>query len=97
MQINSSNLEWLLIYSSSCCNFDLKRTSLDNSDVTNTDVVETIRNNVYFGDCLKSVASEEEAVALVKDLSSTLQNGRFKIGKWMSNIIVARTRGRACN
>ena len=62
----------------------MKRTALDNRDVTSSDVVETIKNNVYFGDCLKSVASEEEAVALVKDLSSTLQKGRFKIGKWMS-------------
>ena len=71
--------------SPSCSNFALKKTALDNKDTTGRDDVETINNNFYVDDSLKSVASEEEAVTLIKDLSSTLQKGGFKITKWISN------------
>ncbi|XP_072014570.1 uncharacterized protein [Amphiura filiformis] len=71
--------------SPSCSNFALKQTAVDNEDFCSIDVVETIKNNFYVDDCLKSVASEESAISLVKNISSTLQKGGFRLTKWVSN------------
>ncbi|TWW61443.1 hypothetical protein D4764_04G0000900 [Takifugu flavidus] len=41
--------------------------------------------NFYVDDCLKSVATEEEAVALVKSLRDLCAEGGFSLTKWVSN------------
>lgn len=56
----------------------------DNQNDFGTDVVNTIQRNFYVDDCLKSVGNEDEAVMLVKELSSLLGRGGFKLTKWTS-------------
>ena len=40
---------------------------------------------LYVDDCLKSVASQEKAVLLVKQLTELLACGGFRLTKWISN------------
>ena len=44
-----------------------------------------MERNFYVHDCLKSVASEESAILLVKDLTELLSKGGFRLMKWLSN------------
>jgi hypothetical protein len=46
---------------------------------------DTVRENFYVDDCLKAVATPEEAVTLVKDLRSMLAEGGFRVTKFASN------------
>lgn len=54
--------------SPSCANFALKKTAIDNASHFDNQTIETVRQNFYVDDCLKSVGSEDEAVKLAKDL-----------------------------
>ncbi|XP_028408734.1 uncharacterized protein LOC114531301 [Dendronephthya gigantea] len=71
--------------SPSCANYALKKTATDNVDHFDEKTVETVRRNFYVDDCLKSVADENEAVKLAKDLRDMLARGGFKLTKWVSN------------
>ena len=71
--------------SSSCANFALKKTALDNTSHFDHQTIETVRRNFYVDDCLKSVGSEDEAVKLAKDLRDLLALGGFNLTKWLSN------------
>ena len=48
--------------SPSCANFALRRTAEDNKEDFDPKAIETVERNFYVDDCLRSVASEEEAV-----------------------------------
>ena len=48
-------------------------------------MTDTIKHNFYVDDCLKSMPSEAEAMALVRDLSAVCQFGGFQLVKWISN------------
>lgn len=73
------------ISSPSCANFALQRTAEENCDKFDAEVVDTVKSNFYVDDCLKSVATEEQAIILVKDLKDMCAHGRFKLTKWVSN------------
>jgi hypothetical protein len=70
------------VSSPSCSNYALRQTAVDNKDGI---VADTVNRNFYVDDCLKSVSSEEEAIALVEDLTTVLKKGGFKLTKWVSN------------
>ena len=71
--------------SPSCANFALKKTPKDNEADFNHQVIETVEQNFYVDDCLKSVSNEEDAVDLAKQLRELLAQGGFKLTKWLSN------------
>ena len=71
--------------SPSCCSFALRKTADDNKDYFDKETVETVENNFYVDDCLKSVETEEAAIRLVNQLNKLLALGGFRLTKWMSN------------
>ncbi|XP_042586291.1 uncharacterized protein LOC122138292 [Cyprinus carpio] len=73
------------VSSPSCAAFALRKTADDHQCEFHEEVVQTLKENFYVDDCLKSVASEEEAVSLVQDLSNLCQQGGFNLTKWISN------------
>ncbi|KAI7790112.1 hypothetical protein IRJ41_020083, partial [Triplophysa rosa] len=48
-------------------------------------VIDTIYTNFFMDDCLKSVASEQEAILMIKDLTNVCLTGGFQLTKWVSN------------
>lgn len=71
--------------SPSCCNYALRQTVLDNADTYGKELCNTVLNNFYVDDCLKSVDSDEKAIELVKGLTSLCARGGFRLTKWFSN------------
>lgn len=53
--------------SPSCANYALRRTADDNAGHFPPEVVSTVKNNFYVDDCLRSMASEEEARKMIQD------------------------------
>ena len=49
------------------------------------ETIDTVNRNFYVDDCVKSVATTEEAVRLVEDLPALLRRGGFRLTKWISN------------
>ncbi|XP_078252913.1 solute carrier family 28 member 3-like [Rhinoraja longicauda] len=52
------------VLSPSCANFALRKTAEDNGAHFSEEVVDTVKNNFYVVDCLKSMPSEPEAVRM---------------------------------
>lgn len=73
------------VWSPSCCNYALKRTAEERESIYGKDVTQTVLKNFYVDDCLKSVATEDMAVNLVRSLQSMLRQGGFHLTKWVSN------------
>ena len=71
--------------SPSCANFGLRRTAEDNCQEFSKEAVDSVQDNFYVDDCLKSVPSETEAVGLVNELRTLLSKGGFRLTKWISN------------
>lgn len=71
--------------SPSCANYALRRTAQDNSIKASAEAVDTILNNFYIDDCLKSVKHAAQAIALYKDLKAMCASGEFNLTKWISN------------
>ena len=69
----------------SCCTYAMHRTVQNHEHQFSESACETVRRNFYVDDCLKSVSSVEEAVALVKELKTLLAQGGFNLTKWTSN------------
>lgn len=69
----------------SIANFALKQTGIDNSERYSSQVIDTIHHSFYVDDCLKSVASVEEAIKLIKDLRDACTLGGFTLSKLVSN------------
>ena len=55
--------------SPSCSNYALKRTSIDGKDQFGLEAAKTLQNNFYVDDLLKSVAQEDQAIQLIKNVS----------------------------
>ena len=72
-------------WSPSCCSFALRRTAEDSRHDFDEDTVHTVLSNFYVDDCLKSVATVEQATRLARQLMSLLQRGGFKLTKWVCN------------
>lgn len=71
--------------SPSCASYALRRCAEDNKNSFDEAVVDTVLRNFYVDDCLRSVASEQEAVKLYQDLKAICQTGGFRLTKWMTN------------
>ncbi|MEL7343074.1 MAG: hypothetical protein AAGM67_21500, partial [Bacteroidota bacterium] len=71
--------------SPSCANFALKKTALDNSSDFNQETVQTVLNNFYVDDCLKSVPTTTDAIQLSTEIRELLAMGGFRLTKWLSN------------
>ncbi|XP_077381791.1 uncharacterized protein LOC144021408 isoform X2 [Festucalex cinctus] len=68
--------------SPSIASYALRRTAEDNQTTASPEAVQTVLHNFYVDDCLKSVATEEEAVTLIKDLRILCAKGGFTLTKW---------------
>ena len=71
--------------SPSCANFGLRRTAEDNQQAFSKEAVNSVKDNFYVDDCLKSVSSENKAIVLVDELRQLLSKGGFRLTKWISN------------
>ena len=71
--------------SPSVCRFALERTAEEHGKTCDSETVNTIKENFYVDDCLKSVDSEKNAIELIKQLTSLLKQGGFHLTKWISN------------
>ena len=72
-------------WSPSCCTYAMHRTVQDYEHQFSESACETVKRNFYVDDCLKSVDSVEEAVALASELKELLARGGFNLTKWTSN------------
>ena len=71
--------------SPSCANMALRQTARDHGTEFDGSVTETVNNNFYVDDCLKSIENEEKAIKLMQDLTALLAKGGFNITKFTSN------------
>ncbi|KAL0177328.1 hypothetical protein M9458_026222, partial [Cirrhinus mrigala] len=71
--------------SPSCASYALRRCAEDNKSSFDAAVVDTVLCNFYVDDCLRSVASKQEAVKLYQDLKAICLKGGFRLTKWMTN------------
>lgn len=71
--------------SPSCANFAIRRTAEDNCQKYDKEVTDTVLYIFYVDDCLKSVSTEQQAIALRRDLRDLCSQGGFKLTKWVSN------------
>ena len=63
----------------------LRKTAEDNQANFPTEVIETVNQNFYMDDLLKSLPSEEDAVTMVKNLTTICSKGGFTLTQWISN------------
>ncbi len=73
------------VSSPSCATFTLLKTAGDNQDDYPNEVVNTVHQNFYVDDCLKSVNTMEQATSLYQHLTDLCSKGGFKLNKWVSN------------
>ena len=73
------------VSSPSCASYALRQTANDYQGNFLPQVAQTIRHNFYVDDCVTSVATEPEAIQLVKDLTSLCSKGGFQLTQWVSN------------
>ena len=62
-----------------------RKTALDNAAEFSPEAVNTILESFYVDDCLKAVATVEEAMSLSAELRSFTQKGGFRLTGWVSN------------
>jgi hypothetical protein len=67
-----------------CTNYALRRVA-DDDGYANDFVKDTIKNDFYVDDMLKSVDNDEIAVSLALDLTDRLASKGFRLTKWMSS------------
>ena len=68
-----------------CANYALKASADDNEAELGSASANFIRREFYVDDGLKSVASVEEAVTLIKDTKGMCKRGGFNLHKFVSN------------
>ena len=71
--------------SPSCSNYVLKRTSIDGKDQFGKAATETLQDNFYVDDLLKSLDNEREAIKLMKNVKAMCASGEFKLTKFLNN------------
>ena len=71
--------------STSCCIYALRRTALDNKDKYAKEVCDTILNNFYVDDLLKSYSNDMEAVDQILKVIELCGEGGFTLSKFVSN------------
>ena len=73
--------------SPSCSNYDLKRTSIDGEDQFGKAAAETLQDNFYVDDLLKSLDNEREAMKFIKNVKVICASGGFKLNNFLSNSV----------
>ncbi len=73
------------ISSPSCANFALRQSAIDTRNQLGEDAFNTLMNNFYVDDLLKSTPSEEEAVSLLASVHKMCHSGGFNLTKVVSN------------
>lgn len=73
------------VSSPSCATFALLKTADDHQNEYPPEVTNTIRQNFYVDDCLKSVNTVGQAIALYQHLTELCAKGGFPLNKWISN------------
>lgn len=73
------------VSSPSCATFALKQTADDSEGKYSQEALDTIRYNFYVDDCLKSVLTEEEGIAMVQELKAICATGGFRLSQCSSN------------
>ena len=68
-----------------CTNYALRRTAIENKNKYGKDAAETLKNNFYVGDMLKSVENEDKAITLKKDVKLMCQEGGFNLTKFANS------------
>ena len=71
--------------SPSCANFVLRKCAEDQSRQFKAEVVQTVLQNFYVDDCLKSVTTDEAAMSMCQDLIRICAYGGFGLTKCVSN------------
>ena len=75
------------IFSSACTLFCLRLTALDYGKQYYPFIPKIIHLNFYVNDCLVSVDTAFQAIAVVEQLTSLLCKSGFRLTKWLTNII----------
>ena len=70
--------------SPSSSNYALRKTAAYNETKCGTKVAETLRNNFYVDDRLKSVSNEETAIKLIRCVRKICADGGFHLTKFVS-------------
>lgn len=68
------------VSSPSCASYALRKTADDNQSDFVSEVTQAVRQNFYVDDCLKSSATEGEAIQMIQDISA-LSEGGLRVGK----------------
>ena len=68
--------------SPSCCSCVLKRTSIDGEDQFGKSTSETLQDNFYMDDLLKSLDNEWQAIKRIKNVKRMCASGGFKLSKF---------------
>ncbi|XP_070570012.1 uncharacterized protein [Ptychodera flava] len=71
--------------SPSCASYALRRTADDNRGNFDADIINSVYRNFYVDEFLKSVLNPSVAKKFVKEITSLLSEGGFKLTKWISN------------
>ena len=71
--------------SPTCANYAVQRTARDNREHFDALVLYAALRSFYVDDLLKSVGSEETAIALARQLTEMLKRGGFRLCKFISN------------
>lgn len=67
------------VSSPSCTSYALRKTA--NQSEFEHEATQAVRQNFYVDDCLKSSATEGEAVQMIKDIGALCQKGGLHVGK----------------
>ena len=73
------------IWSGSAANYCIKRAARDNENSSNQEVAESLRNDFYVDDWLKSIEDEEKAAKFTHDVTEMLKKAGFRLTKFISN------------
>ena len=68
-----------------CSNYALKKTSVDYKHVYGSEASNTLQQNFYIDNLLKSVKIEEEAIELIKSIKLLCKFSGFNLTKLLSN------------
>ena len=71
--------------SPSCAAFALQPTARDNITGASEDVLQTVMNNFYLDNLLKSCANVQEAKNLISQLNPLLESGGFHLTKFVAS------------
>ncbi len=72
-------------YLPSCASYALRKCAEDHGTLFKLDVADAVLRNLYVDDCLKSTATETQAIELYHGLRAICSKGGFHLIKWTSN------------